>query len=230
MKSDMSRLHTLSLLAQFLIVVAWVGAPCSGQEGDVTSTQIPDLWTAARHGALEQIDRALATGAKINAQDANGITPLSWAAMSAHKDAVVALVKAGADVNSRNGDGATPLIVAAFFGRSEVVRALLELGARVDAVNDEGENSLAVMEITWNTTGYRARSLGIELDKYQVRQGRNDSTAILREHGAIEEKGGSPLAFAVLVVIAGIVGGAAWLRSRAEKAPSRRSGGITKAS
>lgn len=206
----------LSPSARLLVLIAWVASPCGGQEAGHPSNRLPDLWTAVRHGDLKEIQAALASGAKINAQDdAHGITPLSWAAMSGNKDAVVFLIEAGADVNVRNSDGATPLIAAAFFGRSEVIKALLEHGARVDLVNDEGAGPLA-MDIHWNTTAHKARALGIDVDKYQVRQGRKDSTAILREHGAIEERG-SPLAFAVLIVIAGIVGGVAWLRYRAKR-------------
>ena len=212
MKIDRCQLRGVLKPSRLLILIAWVASPCCGQVAG--ATRLPDLWTAAKRGDLEQIHDALTGGAKINAQDAHGVTPLSWAAMSGHNDAVGALVESGADVNSRNGDGATPLIGAAFFGRSEVVRTLLEHGAQVDVVNDEGEGPLVMPH--WNTTHYKARALGIEVDKYQVRRGRQDSTAILREHGAVEERG-SPLAFAVLVVIVGVVGGVTWLRYRGKR-------------
>ncbi len=198
---------------QLLILIAWVASPCGGQEADRTSTRLPDLLTAAKRGSLEEIHNALASGAKINAQDANGITPLCWTAMSGHKDAVAALVEAGADVNGRNGDGATPLIAAAFLGRTKVVKTLLEHGARIDVINDEGNGPLAVMEIHWETTAYKARALGIDVDKYQVRLGRKESAEILREYGAVEERG----SLIGLAVLAGVVGGVTWLIYRAKK-------------
>ncbi len=203
----------LSRPVQLLILIAWVASPCGGQEADRTSTRLPDLWTAAKRGSLEEIHNALASGAKINAQDANGITPLCWAAMSGHKDAVAALVEAGADANGRNGDGATPLIAAAFLGRAEVIKTLLEHEAKVDVINDEGNGPLAVMEIHWNATAYKARALGIDVDKYQVRRGRKGSAEILRAYGAVEERG----SLVGLAVLAGVVGGVTWLIYRAKK-------------
>lgn len=203
----------LNSLVWLLILFASGVSPCDGQEADRTSIRPPDLWTAAKRGSIEEIHDALTSGAKINAQDANGITPLCWAAMSGHKDAVAALVEAGADVNGRNGDGATPLIAAAFLGRAEVIKTLLEHEAEVDVINDEGAGPLAVMEITWNTTGYKARALGIDVDKYQVRRGRKDSAEILREYGAVEERG----SLIGLAVLAGVVGGVIWLIYRAKK-------------
>ena len=200
-----------------LIILTSGVSPCVGQEADRTSIRPPDLWKAAKRGDPTEIHDALASGAKLNAQDdVHGITPLCWAAMSGHKDAVAALVEAGADVNGRNGDGATPLIAAAFLGRAEVIKMLLEHRARVDVVNGEGEGPLAVMEIHRNTTFHKARALGIDLDLYQLRRGRKGSAEILLANGAVEDTG-SPLAFAVLVVIAGIVGGVTWLIYRAKE-------------
>ena len=196
-----------------LILMAWGALPCGGQEADRTSTRLPDLWTAAKRGSLDEIHDALAGGAKINAQDKNGITPLCWSAMSGHKDAVADLVEAGADVNGCNSDGATPLIAAAFLGRTKVIETLLEHGARIDVINDEGDGPLAVMEIPWETTAAKARTLGIEVDKYQVRLGRKKSAEVLRELGTVEGSG-SPIGLAVL---AGIIGGATWLTYRAKK-------------
>ncbi len=203
----------LNRLVLPLILMAWVASPCGGQEAEQASTRLPDLWTAAKRGSLEEINDALASGAKINAQDTNGITPLCWTAMAGHKDATAALVEAGADVNGRNGDGATPLIAAAFLGRTKVIETLLENGAKIDVINDEGNGPLAVMEIHWETTAAKARALGIDADKYQVQQGRKKSAEVLREFGAVEESG-SPIGLAVLAVLAGVV---TWLTYRAKK-------------
>ena len=219
MKANMHQLSSvLRSPARLLILIACVASPCGGQEADHPSDRLPDIWTAAKEGDLKEIHAALASGAKISAQDdAHGITPLSWAAMSGHKDVVVAMVEAGADVNARNSDGATPLIAAAFFGRSEVVKTLLKLGARVDVTNNEGESPLDVMEVHRNTTHAKARALGVEVDTYQFRRGRKASSAILREHGAIIEERGSPLAFAVIVVIGAGVCVVAWFLYRPGK-------------
>ena len=89
----------------------------------------------------------------------------------------------------------------------------MEHGARIDVINDEGNGPLAVMEIHWETTAYKARALGIDVDKYQVRLGRKESAEILREYGAVEERG----SLIGLAVLAGVVGGVTWLIYRAKK-------------
>ena len=212
----MSQNSLLLITVAALAIIQLAFHEARAQEGDPTSNRLSDLSLAAKRGSLEKIHEALGQGEKLDAQDANGVTPLCWAAMSGHADCVAALVKAGADVNGRNGDGATPLIAAAFFGRSEVVKTLLEHGARIDVVNNEGKGPLAVTEIHWETTHAKAKKIVIDLVRYQVRQGRKDSAEILREYGAAEEPG-SLIGLAVVTMIAGVVGGVKWLSSGAEK-------------
>jgi Ankyrin repeats (many copies) len=64
------------------------------------------LFRAARHGDVAGIERALAGGAKINAEaPIDTQTALFRAAAFGHADAVRALLKDGADVDHRGRDG-----------------------------------------------------------------------------------------------------------------------------
>jgi ankyrin repeat protein len=66
------------------------------------------LWSAARNGDVEAIEKHLET-VPVNARDPLGATALSWAAGLGRVDAVALLIEKGADVNARNRDGNTPL-------------------------------------------------------------------------------------------------------------------------
>lgn len=60
--------------------------------------------------AASNISRCLKAGAKVNARDESGWTPLHWAARFSATPAVVkALLEAGARVNARSKNGLTPL-------------------------------------------------------------------------------------------------------------------------
>src|SRR5690349_5748811 len=69
--------------------------------------------------AIKSGDRAVAVemiakkSADVNAADADGSTPLLWAAFGNDADLVVRLLKAGANPNVRNQLGSTPLAEAA---------------------------------------------------------------------------------------------------------------------
>lgn len=88
-----------------------------------------DLWKAAERGQLAAIGAALKRGASVNAQDADGWTPLMYAASAGHLDAVQELVRRGANPNVRTTKGETPLMGAVIAGERAVVEALLSAGA-----------------------------------------------------------------------------------------------------
>jgi hypothetical protein len=71
------------------------------------------LFKAARHGDVAGIERAIAEGARINAEaPVDGRTALFRAAAFGHVDAVRALLKAGADPERRAGNDQTALLLA----------------------------------------------------------------------------------------------------------------------
>ena len=87
------------------------------------------------------VSRCLKGGAKANARDAAGATPLHLAARHGKTpDVVAALVEAGAGVSARDETGATPLHAAAMKSAAPtVVQALLDAGADPAAADEAGK-------------------------------------------------------------------------------------------
>jgi ankyrin repeat protein len=91
---------------------------------------VSDLFTAARRGDVDTLNRLLSEGADPNARDANGDTPLMLAAAGGHEPVVRHLLKYGADVNAVPvPEHATPLRIAVRDGNAGIVRVLLAHGA-----------------------------------------------------------------------------------------------------
>ena len=145
-----------------------------------------DIWTAAGAGDLGAIKRVVEAGADTNAGDPLlGVTPLSWAALHGHTDAVDLLLELGADVNVRNQDGATALHLAAFLGRAKTVDLLLNRGADVNARNHSGDTPMDSLAADWGTTRFIAGLLRIEIDEKKVEAGRAKAAEILAQREAM---------------------------------------------
>jgi ankyrin repeat protein len=82
-------------------------------------------------GTGEQVQKAIASGADVNARDDVGRTVLMLAAATNQDERVISLlVAAGATVNARGPNGWTALMMAAYGNRNpRVVEALLKAGA-----------------------------------------------------------------------------------------------------
>jgi ankyrin repeat protein len=119
------------------------------------------LMTAARTGAPEAISALLARGASVNARERwFGETPLIWATVENHAEAVHLLVKAGADVDTRSalldfprrrsGQSVlslghwTPLMYAARENAIDAGRALVAAGASLDLTDPDGATALVI--------------------------------------------------------------------------------------
>lgn len=83
-------------------------------------------------------------GAKVNASDDEGVTPLSLACLNASAPMVEMLLKAGANPNMAQTSGETPLMVASLTGNAAVVKLLLDHGADVNAI-ESALNQTALM-------------------------------------------------------------------------------------
>ena len=90
--------------------------------------------TAARALVKQRVD--------VNAPDADGSTPLQWAAHWNDLEMVKALLAAGAKPTAANRYGVTPLHEAATIGSAPVLSALLRAGAKPDSAYGEGETAL----------------------------------------------------------------------------------------
>jgi ankyrin repeat protein len=105
--------------------------------------ETPLLELATTH-RTDSVRALLDAGAKVDDMDDDGITVLSWAAISNRVEMARLLIERGADVNHVDKNGMTPLLYAASidFGDSAMVDLLLRSGARTSAQTKEGLTAL----------------------------------------------------------------------------------------
>jgi ankyrin repeat protein len=101
------------------------------------------LHYAAYYGSEKMVDVLLAYGAPINAQDEEGVTPLSF--LCTKKDfsnlsLILMLVKNGADIEHEDNDGWRPLHKAVLHSNAGVVETLIKCGASLTAPVEESNN------------------------------------------------------------------------------------------
>ena len=101
------------------------------------------LHHAARHGWLEDIEAELDAGADIEAPttDQHEWTPLHWAALSGHTEAVQLLLARGTNINSLDAKGSSPLMFAIHGKHVETALVLLDAGADTRVVNEAGRTA-----------------------------------------------------------------------------------------
>jgi ankyrin repeat protein len=104
-----------------------------------------------RAAALE----LLAQRADVNAAEADGSTPLLWAAHLDDVDLVAQLLRAGANPNVKNRLGASPLSEAAFNANTQIVKLLLEAGADPNLAGPDGQTPLMLIARTANLEAAR---------------------------------------------------------------------------
>ncbi len=131
---------TLKKRSQYAIKALFLLGYCCALSQGMAQAQSPLLNTAIRDGNQQQIKAMLAKGANINAQDADGTTPLMHAVVNAKADCVKLLLDKGADPNLSNKAGATALMWAV--NDLKKVQLLLAKGANVNAVSKEEKSPL----------------------------------------------------------------------------------------
>jgi len=99
---------------------------------------------AAQSGSTWQIGKFLARGAKVNARDDLGYTPLLRAVVRDKRPAVEFLIAKGADV-SVSASGETALCWALMRKNEHMVELLLAHGARVDDKDHDGRTPLLML-------------------------------------------------------------------------------------
>lgn len=85
-----------------------------------------------------RVEKLLAHGANVNAQDADGDTALHGAARSGNVEIARILLDKGANLNAKNNQGGTPLMWAAVYGHEDAAQLLLSRGADSSLKDNEG--------------------------------------------------------------------------------------------
>jgi ankyrin repeat protein len=89
------------------------------------------LHEAARTGDINEVERLIADGAKVNARDKLGARPLHLPAYRGHQAVAKLLIANGAKVNARDKQGRTPLYWAELGDHMDIVELLERHGGIV---------------------------------------------------------------------------------------------------
>jgi ankyrin repeat protein len=137
-----------NLLWGRLVVCAGLAVPLFAAE--VQSPRAP-LAVAIKSGQrTAAIDMIAKKSADVNAAEADGSTPLLWAANLNDADLAARLLKAGANPKVRNQLGSTPLGEAALNANTGLIKALLDAGADPNAAGADGQTPLMIVARTSN--------------------------------------------------------------------------------
>src|SRR5580700_3977931 len=123
------------------------------------------------------IDMIAKKSADVNAAEADGSTPLLWAANLNDADLVARLLKAGANPKVRNQLGSTPLGEAALNANTGLIKALLDAGADPNAAGPDGQTPLMIVARTANVAAAK-----LLLDKGanpNVKEAQKEQTALM---------------------------------------------------
>jgi ankyrin repeat protein len=102
------------------------------------------LFAAAARGDADAIPRLVADGARVDARDAHGRTPLHVAAYARRHDAMRALAKAGADPNALENDRYDIVTIAAVAGDVPTLEVALAMGGRATNVTSRYDGTALI--------------------------------------------------------------------------------------
>ena len=85
-----------------------------------------------------RVEKLLARGADVNAEDLDGDTALHGAAQTGNVEIMQVLLDKGANVNAQNNSGGTPLMWSAVYGHDDAARLLLSRGADASLKDSDG--------------------------------------------------------------------------------------------
>ena len=100
------------------------------------------LAAAVKAGNAAAVRSLLKSGADPDQPDADGTTPLAWAANKENLEITEALLAGGAKPDATSRYRVTPLNVAAETGNATILERLLAAGADVNGVSEEGQTAL----------------------------------------------------------------------------------------
>lgn len=161
-------MKALVVAALAAIPLLAAGAPVPG------ATLLNAIKSGQRSTAIDLIANK---SVDVNGAEADGSTPLLWAAHSNDADLVTRLLKVGAKPNVRNRLGSTPLAEAAFNANTEAIKALVDAGADPNAAGPDGQTPLMLVARSGNVAAAK-----LLLDKGadpNVRETQRGQTALM---------------------------------------------------
>jgi uncharacterized protein len=153
-----------------LLIAALAAAPLFAGNAELADA----IQSGRRAAAIEMIAKK---SADVNAADAEGTTPLLWAANVNDTELVSRLLKAGANPNQRNLLGSTPLTEAALNSNTEMIQALLSARADANAAGADGQTPLMLVARTANVAA--AKLLLDKGAKVNVTEAQRGQTALM---------------------------------------------------
>lgn len=106
----------------------------------VSERDVEDIFSYARHGRVEGIERLLDRGIPLNVRDEFGNTILLIACQNGNKRIAKAVLRRGADINARNHKGNTPLHYCYTYGYGDTLgQYLIQKGADYTIRNNAGK-------------------------------------------------------------------------------------------
>ena len=102
------------------------------------SQLIGDLFSLARHGKADDVNRILLKGVPVDSRDGNGNTILSVGCQNKSKRIVKLALRYGADMNATNSRGNTALHFCYKYGNETLAEYLISKGADQSIQNADG--------------------------------------------------------------------------------------------
>jgi ankyrin repeat protein len=131
-----------------LITAAFAAGLAFAADAPIPGTPLTvAIKSGQRTSALDMIAKK---SADVNAAEADGSTPLLWAANLNDTDLAARLLKAGANPKVRNVLGSTPLTEASLNANTALITALLDAGADPNAAGADGQTPLMIVARTSN--------------------------------------------------------------------------------
>jgi len=124
------------------------------------------LHRAAWHGDLPKLKALIASGAKLDARDARGRTPLHVATYARHREAVKLLAKAGANIDQLEDDRYDAVTIASVADDTATLALLLSLGANAGQTTSryDGTALIAAAHLGHDDVVRRLIAAGAPLD------------------------------------------------------------------
>ena len=98
-------------------------------------------------GVFRNIQSFINQGGDVNMKDAEGKTPLHFAALYGNSSAIYVLVYAGAHIEERDEDGNTPLYWAVYYNNRDAIMSLINCGANI---NHTGIDEVTLFQVAQN--------------------------------------------------------------------------------